>query len=101
MFYEHLAWFTVLWVSLLIVRWLWHAPHQRVPASGSSPKRKMPRPPQAAHPHRLPGVWAPASHAPLGQRVQAGRSPLERTEKSARHAQNRLHRWMGLSYPRM
>jgi hypothetical protein len=44
MFYEHLAWFTVLWVSLLIVRRLWRATHQRVPASGSSPKRKMPRP---------------------------------------------------------
>lgn len=43
MFYENLAWFTVLWVSLLIVRWLWRAAHPRVPASVSSPRRKMPR----------------------------------------------------------
>jgi hypothetical protein len=59
MLYENLAWFTVLWVSLLIVRRLWRAAHPRVPASVSSPKRKMPRPHRRARRHR------PASHAPL------------------------------------
>jgi len=76
MFYENLAGFTVLWGSLLIVRRLWHAPRPPVPASVSSSKRKMPRP-LKSRPHRLPSVWTPASHAAVGQRVQAGRSPLE------------------------
>ena len=44
MFYEHLAWFTVLWVSVLVARRLWRAAYPCVPASVSSPKRKTPWP---------------------------------------------------------
>jgi hypothetical protein len=65
MFCENLAWFTELWISLLIVRRLWRAAHPRVPASISSSKRKMPRPlkprtptdcPVCGRPHPTP-LW--------------------------------------------
>jgi len=58
MFYENLAWFTVLWVSLLVVRRLWRAAHPPVPASVSLPKRLTPRPPQTPHSQRLSRVWS-------------------------------------------
>jgi hypothetical protein len=44
MLYENLPWFIALWICVLVVRQLWHATHQPVPASVSSPKRKSPRP---------------------------------------------------------
>ena len=64
MFYEHLAWFTVLWVSVLVARRLWRAAHQPASASVSSPKRKTPRPrphtpndcPVCGRPHPTP-LW--------------------------------------------
>lgn len=62
MFYENLAWFTVLWICVLVARRLWRAAHQPVPASVSSPKRKTPRPkprtpndcPVCGRPHPAP-----------------------------------------------
>ncbi len=67
MFYENLAGFTVLWVSVLVARRLWRAAHQPVPTSVSSPKRKTPRPlkpripndcPVGGRPHPTPRtVW--------------------------------------------
>ena len=66
MFCEHLAWFTVLWVSVLICRRLWRAVHPSVPASVSSPKRKTPRPLKPRTPNDCPAyrgtVGAVVSH---------------------------------------
>ena len=59
MFYEHLAWFTVLWVSVLVARRLWRAAHQPVPASVSSPKRKTPRPLKSRTPNDCRCVGGP------------------------------------------
>ena len=72
MFYEHLAWFTVLWVSVLVARHLWRAAHQPVPASVSSPKRKTPRPLKPRTPHDCPVCGRPHPTPLWGNPRQAG-----------------------------
>jgi len=72
MFYEHLAGFTVLWVSLLIVRRLWRAAHPRVPASVSSSKRKMPLPLKPRTPTDCPVCGRPHPTSLWGNRRKAG-----------------------------
>ena len=57
MFYENLAWFTVLWVSVLVAR----RPRFRLVTQTQNAAS-----PQAAHPERLPSVWTAASHAAMG-----------------------------------
>ena len=58
MFYENLAWFTVLWVSVLVAR----RPRFRLVTQTQNPAS-----PQAAHAARLPSVRAAPSHAAVGQ----------------------------------
>ena len=79
MFYENFAWFTVLWVSLLIVRRLRRAAHPRVPASVSSSKSKTARPlkprtptdcPVCGRPHSTPR-WGDVCKLPASRDVRA------------------------------
>jgi len=59
MFYENLPWFIALWICVLVVRQFWHATHQPVPASVSSPKRKAPRPLKPRTPNDCPVCGRP------------------------------------------
>ena len=62
MFYEHLAGFTVRWVSVLVARRSSTHPRFRLVTQTQNATS-----PQAAHAARLPGVWTAASHAAVGQ----------------------------------
>jgi len=69
MFYENLAWFTVLWVCVLVARRLWRVAHQPVLASASSPKRKAPRPLKPHTPNDCPVCRRPHP-TPFGDHVR-------------------------------
>ena len=83
MFCEHLAWFTVLRVSLLIARRLWRAAHQPILASVSSPQRKTPRPLKPRTPHDCPVCGRPHPTPLVGNVRKPGVLPW-RERKSPR-----------------
>jgi len=83
MFYDHLAWFTVMWVSVLGVRRLWRATHQAASACASTPPRKTPRPLKPRTPHDCPVCGRPHSTPLVGNVRKPGVLPW-RERKSPR-----------------
>jgi hypothetical protein len=98
MFYEHLTWFTVLWVSLLVARRLRRAAHSPIPASVSSPKRKTPRSLKSRTPHDCPVCGRPHP-MPIGGHV---RKPgvLPRSERKSSRGKRKTICTAGYACPR-
>ena len=83
MFYGNLAWFCVVWFSVLVVRRLWRVAHPPVHAAVSSPKRKTPRGLKPRSPHDCP-VCGRAHPTPLAGKVRRpGGRAVARTQEPA------------------
>ncbi len=86
MFYGDLAWFCVVWVSVLVARRLWRAAHPPVRAAVSLPKRKAPRPLKPRTPNDCP-VCGRAHSTPLVGNVHKPGAPAAcRGENARAHA---------------
>jgi IS1 family transposase/transposase-like protein len=82
-FNDNLAWFCVLWISVLVARRLWRATHRPVAVAVPTPKRKTPRPLKPRTPKDCPVCGRPHPTPLLGNVRKAGVLPW-RERKCAR-----------------